>query len=295
MIRAYTHSAEHAKVLEQAASARGYPLEVQTQLDREILLAALPVTEVIVVDLTQPVFPARRTIELLDSIGSEDLPPVLWLLAQQSDVTLLTAAEHILNQDFTFAPVTVEALALRLEVLTLLGARRRMALESAISDRLTGLYNRKYFLRRLEEEMYRAIRYGYNVGCILADVDFQGGSGELSESTGTAAVRGIAEMLISRLRRTDVISRFRFSEFGVLLPDIPREDSVAVAQDVKRKIESLKVETAGPASQLRAAVGHLCFPANGVNTAIEVVSALEDNCLKAKQGDGFCDYEPQAG
>jgi diguanylate cyclase (GGDEF)-like protein len=129
--------------------------------------------------------------------------------------------------------------------------------------------------------MYRALRYGYKVGCILADVDFTT-DGELTEVAGTEAVRAVSEFLTGRLRRTDVISRFRFSEFGVLLPDIPEEDSIAVARDLKVKLEGLSVSDGGGPIKLRAAVGHLLVPADGIKTALDVVDALEDKCLRAK-------------
>lgn len=285
MIRAYTQSQQVAAELRQAAQTKGYQLELHESLDRAALLQSLGDTEVIVVDMTRQGYPVLETIRVLDSIGSDDLPPVLYLLNGRGDVATISGAENILNQDFTFAPVTADALGTRLEVLMLLGARRRLALESAITDRLTGLFNRKYFLRRLEEEMYRALRYGYKVGCILADVDFSADGGELSEDAGSEAVRAIATFLTGRLRRTDVLARFRFSEFGVLLPDIPDEDSIAVAKDLKQKIEAIEISEGGTRISLRAAVGHLLFPAEGVKTALDVVDALEDKCLKAKQSN----------
>jgi diguanylate cyclase (GGDEF)-like protein len=284
MIRGYTQSAQVADALREAAQSKGYDLTLHDGFDRAELVSALADTDIIVVDLTRQGAPVLETIRALDSIGSDDLPPVLYLLSGRGDVATVSSAENIVNQDFTFAPVTAEALATRLEVLMLLGARRRLALESAITDRLTGLFNRKYFLRRLEEEMYRALRYGYKVGCILADVDFQT-TGELGEDGGSQAVRAVATFLTDRLRRTDVLARFRFSEFGVLLPDIPEEDSLAVAKDLKHKIEAIEISLHGQPVTLRAAVGHLLFPADGLQTALEVVDALEDKCLKAKSSN----------
>ncbi|MDQ3023072.1 MAG: diguanylate cyclase [bacterium] len=289
MIRAYTNNSGHAEALRLAAIINKIELAVEVQLHPGSLSAQLDDTTMVVIDLTEAGGTARRIIQQLDSLGSDDLPPVLWLLRSTADVPMLGEADHIVNQDFTIAPITVDALAQRLQVLRLLGSRRRMALESAIIDKLTGLYNRKYFLRRLEEEMYRAERYKYNVGCILADVDFSADA-ELSESAGSSAVKEIGAFLTDRLRRTDVIARFRFSQFGVLLPDIPAEDSIAVARDLKLKLDTLSVADGGNAVALRAAVGHLLFPVEGKRTALQVVDALEDLCLRSKGADDIADY-----
>jgi diguanylate cyclase (GGDEF)-like protein len=281
LILAFTKNPEHVGALRQAAMHKGYALDVQPELSRDALGGQSEDLHVIVVDLTARDASVGNSVALLDSIEAAALPPVLYLLNTPAEVALVSTAQHVVNQDFIFAPVTPEALALRLEVLMLLGARRRIALESAITDRLTGLFNRKYFVRRLEEEMYRAQRYGYSVGCILADVDFIGGS-EMSEASGASAVKSIAQFLIDRLRRTDVVARFRFSEYGVLLPDIARENTITVAGDLKQKIEALAVEGNGEPVRLHAAVAQLTFPTDGVSTALEVIDALEDCCLAAK-------------
>jgi diguanylate cyclase (GGDEF)-like protein len=293
LIRAYTDNSAHAAALEEAARHKGYPLEIQPEFDRAALQGRLEEISVVVVDLTSSAFPIDRIISALDALDAAALPPVLYLLDSPAYVERIAAAEHIINQDYTFAPVSAENLALRLEVLTLLGTRRKVALESVITDKLTGLYNRKYFLRRLEEEMYRALRYNHNVGCILADVDFTVDSGELSEQAGTEAIKQVGRFFSGRLRRTDIVARFRWSEFAILLPDIPAEDSVAVARDLKQKVEALDVNDGGRKVHLHASVGQLTFPAGGVTTALQVVEALEDCAFKAKadRGGDVVNYE----
>ena len=211
---------------------------------------------------------------------------MLYLLAGRGDVATISGAENIVNQDFTFAPITADALGTRLEVLMLLGARRRLALESAITDRLTGLFNRKYFLRRLEEEMYRALRYGYKVGCILADVDFTAVSGELSEDAGSEAVRAIGDFLTgppAAYRRAGALPLQRVRRAAARHPGggQPRRRARPEAEDRGAADQRRR----GAESALRAAVGHLLFPADGVKTALDAVDALEDKCLRAKQSN----------
>jgi diguanylate cyclase (GGDEF)-like protein len=286
MIYVYTTNDDNAEAVRRAAELRGYETSTRSVLTTGQLNGPFDELALLVFDVTCPEFDPVKVIGQLESGHPEDLPPVLFLVADPADVEVIGHAENVHNQDYSFAPFTPENIAARIQVLVLLGARRRRSLESAITDKLTGLINRKYFLRRLEEELYRGARYGYKVGIILADIDFKTDGEELPEVAGTVAVSQIADYLRGRLRRSDIIARYSWSEFAVLLPDIPEEDSLAVADDLKRKIEGLDVSADGHAIALKATVGHVAFPVEGIATAIEVMAALEECCFKGKSNGG---------
>ena len=294
MIRAYTTNDEHAAALSEAVKLKDYTLDLRAKLDATELADKHCDCEVLVFDLTCASLSVDSVISVLDSLNTENLPPVLYFLSSPADIELITTAGSIINQDYTFVPVDAKGLAARLEVLTILGARRKLTLESAITDRLTGLYNRKYFLRRLEEELYRSARYDYNVGVMLATVDFVAPDGELTEDSSTDAIKAISEFFSGRLRKTDIVSRYKWDDFAVLLPDIASEDSLAVAKDIQAKLEALPVESNGTELKLKVFVGHLSFPVGNLGTAVEVISTLEDCVFKAKtepNTNGFVSFE----
>ena len=294
MIRAYTTNEEHTATLTAASQLKGYTLDTQGKLDAEELARMHGDCDVLVFDLTCASLSVDNVISVLDSLQTENLPPVLYFLSSPADIESITTAGSIINQDYTFVPVDAKGLSARLEVLTILGARRKLTLESAITDRLTGLYNRKYFLRRLEEELYRSARYGYHVGVILATVDFDMQPSELTEDTATDAIKTISQFFYGRLRKTDIVARYKWDDFAVLLPDIAAEDSLAVAKDIKAKLELLPVESSGKAVKLKVSLGRMSFPAGELGTAIEVISALEDCVFKAKTEpghDGLVSFE----
>jgi diguanylate cyclase (GGDEF)-like protein len=282
MIRAYTTNEDHAAALAAAAQLKGYTLDPKAKLDAVELAKKHAECDVLVFDLTCASLSVDNVISVLDSLNTENLPPVLYFLASPADIELITTAGSIINQDYTFVPVDAKGLAARLEVLTILGARRKLTLESAITDRLTGLYNRKYFLRRLEEELYRSARYDYRVGVLLATVDFDTPNHALTEDSATDAIKAISRFFTGRLRKTDIVARYKWDDFAVLLPDIALEDSLAVAKDIRAKLEALPVKSSGTDLKLKVSLGHLSFPAGELGTAVEVISALEDCVFKAK-------------
>jgi len=296
MIRVYTTNDAHAAVLAEATQSKGYESQTHTTLDGTELAAAIEDLSVLVFDLTAAAFSTDRVVTVLDTLDSERVPPVLYLLGSPADIEVITQSGSIINQDYAFVPLEAARIAARLEVLKLLGARRKLTMETAITDRLTGLYNRKYFLRRLEEEMYRCVRYGYRVSVLLADVDFDAPGHELTEAAGTVVVKRIADFFKDRLRKSDIVARFKWDDFALLLPDIATEDGLAVALDVKRKLERLPVKAEGLEIAVRAAIGHVCLPAEGLATAVEVAAALEECAFLAKRElSGIVTYEPESG
>ncbi|MBN2083096.1 GGDEF domain-containing protein [bacterium] len=284
MIRLYTTNQSIIDVVQNVADGKGYQAEILNKLDANELAASVEDLSILVFDLTSATLSTDAVISALDSQDPELLPPVLYILASPADIELVTQMGSIVNQDYIFVPLEPVQLGARFEVLKMLGQRRRLTMETAITDRLTGLYNRKYFLRRLEEELYRSVRYKYSVGVLLAVVDFSTDTGQLTEQTGTEVITQIADYLKGRLRRSDIVARFKWDNFAFLLPDITIEDSKSVAEDVKNKLELLGVSTDGQNVRISVSLGHVLFPVDGLGSAIEVVEALEECTFKAKTG-----------
>jgi diguanylate cyclase (GGDEF)-like protein len=286
MIRFYMKDQEQIQLIGSSNASSSLEMEFIGTLDVTELQAAIEELEVIVFDLASGDFKPSVVIDALGAFDDEQLPPVLYILKKPADIELLTEARGLVNQDYSFAPVDPAQLAARLETLKMLGARRRLTMETVITDRLTGLYNRKYFLRRLEEELYRAGRYGYKGGVLLATLDFEIPGGKLTEDTGTTVIKAAAEFLVDRLRKTDIVARYKWDSFAFLLPEIPLEDCILVAQDVRTKLELLPVSVDDSEVTIHVSLGHIQYPYEKLGSAVAVVEALEDCCFQAKTAGG---------
>lgn len=292
MIRVYTKNPSISEAIKSAAERKNYAVEEYGSIDPAEIQSAAEGLSILVFDLSMPVTSSAQVLALLDELDPDDVPPVLYLLSGPEDIALIAQSGSIHNQDYCFLPLDIDQLAARLEVLTILGRRRKLTLETAITDRLTGLYNRKYFLRRLEEELYRSARYKYSVGVLLASIDFKPAESNLTEQTGTVVIKEIAEFLKGRLRKSDIIARFKWDDFAFLLPDITSDDSLLVAEDVKQKLEHLTIAVDGSPVQIQVALGHVLIPENALASAIDVMEALEGCAFQAKTGTkpGFVSF-----
>jgi len=138
-------------------------------------------------------------------------------------------------------------LAMRTWILQRAVARRTAALrramerlrQLAITDELTGLYNRRFFLERWNWEHDRATRYGRPLGCLMIDVDkFKRINDLLGHPTGDSLLKEVAKELRARLRHSDILARFGGDEFIVALPETTTDQASAVAE----KLRTLAIE-----------------------------------------------------
>lgn len=115
-----------------------------------------------------------------------------------------------------------------------------MALENcflhlqAIQDPLTGLFNRSYFLYRLEEELSYSTRHRAPFALMMLDLDdFKAVNDHLGHATGDSVIRRIGDLLRRSLRREDVPARYGGDEFTVMLLNCSLKDAMDKAERLR--------------------------------------------------------------
>jgi diguanylate cyclase (GGDEF)-like protein len=112
-------------------------------------------------------------------------------------------------------------------------ARRR-----AITDPLTGLYNRRYLEEALEEYFMKARNGSKPLSVVMLDLDhFRGINEKYSEKVGDRVITAAAEVFRRFLRATDVAARYGGDEFTFILPDTDIETARSIMESIRRTIE----------------------------------------------------------
>jgi len=112
---------------------------------------------------------------------------------------------------------------------------RRMAM----TDGLTGLFNRRYFDEQVDREIQRSYRTGKPFVLMMMDVDFfKKYNDRYRHLKGDQALREIAIILKARLRQIDTVSRFGGEEFSVLLPETDEVGGLAVAKHISLSVKN---------------------------------------------------------
>ncbi len=118
--------------------------------------------------------------------------------------------------------------------------------ELAISDSLTGLYNRRHFLKRLKEELRESERYKRSLAFLLLDIDnFKAINETYGLQTGDVILRSVAEIIQGVLRKVDMVGRLGGDEFGILLLETTPESSVQAARRLQKKLTGIAIEIDG--------------------------------------------------
>jgi diguanylate cyclase (GGDEF)-like protein len=111
---------------------------------------------------------------------------------------------------------------------------------NAVTDPLTGLYNRRLFSEGFEKELNRARRYGLPLGLVMLDLHrFKEVNDKHGHPAGDEVLRAAAATLKKALRTSDSAFRIGGDEFAVLLPQTDAEQALALS----RRIETVFAET----------------------------------------------------
>jgi diguanylate cyclase (GGDEF)-like protein len=116
--------------------------------------------------------------------------------------------------------------------------------QMAVTDGLTGCFNRRYLLHQLEQEVVTNIRYGIPFSIFLFDLDyFKSINDKYGHLIGDEVLCSTVDAVRRALRHTDMLARYGGEEFTVYLPNTNREQAGIIAQTVMESVEHNKVYT----------------------------------------------------
>lgn len=150
-------------------------------------------------------------------------------------------------------------------------------------DALTGLFNRRHLEGVLVRELEFAERAQHPVGVVLLDLDhFKQVNDRFGHAAGDAVLRGVADVLRSRLRVYDVVCRYGGEELVVVVPGGSLVASCKVAEDLREAIAGQSFSDGElPLGQVTASFGVAVFPQHADSSA-ELLRAADAAMYRAK-------------
>jgi diguanylate cyclase (GGDEF)-like protein len=159
--------------------------------------------------------------------------------------------------------------------------------ELAMVDGLTGLFMRRYFDARIEEEIERSKRYSTPFSVLMMDVDdFKKLNDEHGHLIGDRVLRAIANCVKSQLRGVDTAARYGGEEIAVILP---RSDMVAaynVGERIRSAITELRITTDSEppkALSVTASFGVASYPESKAQSAEDLIRRADRALYRAKK------------
>jgi len=183
--------------------------------------------------------------------------------------------------------------------------RGRLLTRMAMRDGLTGLYDSRYFFSALGRELERSRRFNHSASILMLDVDhLKSVNDALGHLAGNRFLQMVANICRQNIRSgreegtdIDIACRFGGDEFTIILPEVGRENALAVAQRIRDKVMSqlekfLKVEAGSKEKQeallprgTGISIGVAAFPKDG-DEPEELVHAADSALYQAKLQSG---------
>ncbi len=112
-----------------------------------------------------------------------------------------------------------------------------------LTDSLTGISNRRFFERRLKEEVERWRRSASNLCCVVVDIDhFKQVNDRFGHHIGDVILERVARELGKVLRSSDVLARYGGEEFVLLLPETPTEVACEIAERLRHDVAKMEFD-----------------------------------------------------
>ena len=156
--------------------------------------------------------------------------PIVFL-SSETDVDLQLEAMRHGGDDFLVKPIRADHLVSSIESRV---ERSRLLRNLMVRDSLTGLYNHTTIKEYLDREIHRAERNGTPLSFVMLDIDhFKRVNDRHGHGSGDHVIKGLARMLVKRLRRADLVGRYGGEEFAVILPETDVDHAVRVVESLR--------------------------------------------------------------
>jgi diguanylate cyclase (GGDEF)-like protein len=153
--------------------------------------------------------------------------------------------------------------------------------EFSFKDDVTGLYNRRFFSIRLEEEVSRYRRFNHPVSVLLMDLDgFKAVNDELGHAAGDETLRDTAEILMRHSRGINVICRYGGDEFAVLLVETSKAGARLYANRIRHHLAR---HPFAHGRRLTASFGIASLPEDVAPAAEDLIRAADEALYAAKR------------
>ena len=153
----------------------------------------------------------------------------------------------------------------------------------ASHDPLTGLWNRKAIMERLNVELARAGRENTTLGVIIADLDhFKRINDSYGHLAGDAVLREVAGRLVATVRPYDTVGRYGGEEFLIVLPSRDPESPTAVAERLRESLTEAPLRTSEGVFDVTMSLGVVSVQGTTVWDADSVVRGADEALYRAK-------------
>jgi diguanylate cyclase (GGDEF)-like protein len=282
--------------LQDLVAAAGYPVRTASNGIEALNSLQQSTASIVVTDLNMP---GMNGLDLCRRIREHVWPGYVYvvLLTVRNDDKDILAGLDAGADDYVSKRTPAAQFTARLRI-----AKRILALEYsmkialdkkrklAMTDPLTGTYNRRYFVRRLGREIRRSQRLGGDVSMLLLDIDhFKQINDTYGHGVGDVVLTKLTRQMAKCLQRaTDWCARLGGEEFAIVLEGTKIAEAHICAERVRRAIQNTSIDTPAGTVHITVSIGISGLGEIAARNSATVQSLLEhaDTNLYASKAGG---------
>lgn len=219
--------------------------------------------------------------------------PIL-MVGEDTDMKRIAQGMEIGAHDYILRPVDRNELLARVRTQIRrkryqdrLRANYEMSLSLALTDSLTGLFNRRYLMVHLEKLLTKNREANKSLCVLMLDIDhFKRVNDTYGHAAGDEVLKIFADRVSQRLRSFDLVARLGGEEFVVILPDISLDMAMQVSERLRKGIEREPFPVSGPHGSIpvTVSIGACMIGGEDVVTVEECLKRSDDELYRAKEG-----------
>ncbi len=232
---------------------------------------------------------------IMDDVGGFEV--LKWIRARddviQLPVLLLTSQSATENHvkglnlganDYITKPFEDPVLLARVKNFLKIRRLEKMLFEKAVTDELTGVYNRRFLFKRFQEEFSEAIRHDKPLSVSILDIDhFKRINDTYGHNCGDFVLRKIAKEIKNSVRLEDVFGRYGGEEFLIILPFTNKQDALHQAERLRKRIAEMKIPWKGENISVTVSIGIAGIPDDPASSEEELLKIADYRLYRAKE------------
>ena len=155
----------------------------------------------------------------------------------------------------------------------------------AITDAVTGLFNRRHFTELFDKEFARAMRFNSPLSCMMVDIDhFKQVNDTYGHQTGDSVLQEISLILQENLRQIEIAARYGGEEFVLFLPETPLSEAMKPARRLLERVATHHFKGLEPDKIVTISIGVAGLPDPLVKAKEDLIRCADYALYKAKRG-----------
>jgi diguanylate cyclase (GGDEF)-like protein len=214
---------------------------------------------------------------LLLSLGA----PIGWILVQKAAGREPFSAE--LFDPLLYAYMSIATGVVFSGLGYVIGRREHMITDLALTDGLTGLYNKRYFKSRLVQEFERHQRYQTPMAVIQIDLDFfKLVNDRYGHQAGDEVLKKVSSLILASCRKNETAARVGGEEISIIAYDCIQESAISLAERIRVAVEEMTCQWQNQEIKLTASLG-IALADSTTQTAWQIYQHADEALYQAKQ------------